>query len=372
MDGTAFDDGPLDGTPRDHLDPTQPTQTQPMHTDDSKQTQPMHSFRGPRPASPSHASPSQHLRRDALRDTPPSRETPSRETQPSRRASASPDADAEGYVGEYGVEYGVDENEGEAMASEDLASVSSKLGFALYKLGERLYACVDADHGEKRAAMHSPKTKGTLRPAVHISETCLESVRARLRAAQHGKAGALARRLLEAVRMERGDTDEDDYEGDRRAPRDDLREAVSAALDAAQRTWIRRRRDLSEKPISRNPRNWRTDALHAHRPCSRSGCDFCSTKAKVEAAQQAQLGMIQDAGPKEYWSTISATSQPALEALESRARSDAKMEMHVWRILLLVRSHDRSNGLRLYRAESLRKLLDLRLYEVLLRVLFSH
>jgi len=117
----------------------------------------------------------------------------------------------------------------------------------------------------------------------------------------------------------------------------------------------------------------RFGAQHIHPSrCSRSGCDFCSTKAKVEAAQQAQLGMIQDAGPKEYWSTISATSQPALEALESRARSDAKMEMHVWRILLLVRSHDRSNGLRLYRAESLRKLLDLRLYEVLLRVLFSH
>lgn len=46
--------------------------------------------------------------------------------------------------------------------------------------------------------------------------------------------------------------------------------------------------------------------------------------------------------------------------------SEEEVEQHLWRLVLLVRCQDRQRGLRLQRHEPQRKLLDLRLYELLL------
>ena len=46
--------------------------------------------------------------------------------------------------------------------------------------------------------------------------------------------------------------------------------------------------------------------------------------------------------------------------------NEDEVEQHIWKLVLLVRCQDRNRGLRLQRHESQRKLLDLRLYELIL------
>lgn len=53
--------------------------------------------------------------------------------------------------------------------------------------------------------------------------------------------------------------------------------------------------------------------------------------------------------------------------------NEDEVEQHMWKLVLLVRCQDRTRGLRLQRHESQRKLLDLRLYELILlsmRIMF--
>jgi len=70
------------------------------------------------------------------------------------------------------------------------------------------------------------------------------------------------------------------------------------------------------------------------------------------------------AGPREFWSTVS----PSISYHEEQGGEvdEAEVEQHMWRLVLLVRCQDRGRGLRLQRHESQRKLLDLRLYELIL------
>ncbi|GMI45105.1 hypothetical protein TrCOL_g6561 [Triparma columacea] len=70
------------------------------------------------------------------------------------------------------------------------------------------------------------------------------------------------------------------------------------------------------------------------------------------------------AGPREFWSTVS----PSISYHEEQGGevSEGEVEQHMWRLVLLVRCQDRGRGLRLQRHESQRKLLDLRLYELIL------
>ena len=79
------------------------------------------------------------------------------------------------------------------------------------------------------------------------------------------------------------------------------------------------------------------------------------------------LGLRPNAGPREFWDVISKT-QDAVdtdETLEADLElSLPAIEAQMWRVVLLVRCHDRKLGLRLNRDESQRKLLDLRLYEL--------
>ena len=69
---------------------------------------------------------------------------------------------------------------------------------------------------------------------------------------------------------------------------------------------------------------------------------------------------------------ISKTSATAKERPTSPNFNVAALELQMWRIVLIVRTHDRSRGLRLCRTESQRKMLDLRLYELTIIFLRYH
>ena len=147
----------------------------------------------------------------------------------------------------------------------------------------------------------------------------------------------------------------------------ELRTLLSAVSQATRSAWTRRRRDKREAPIVPRSKRWRTDLLHRHPPCSRKGCLVCSARAKRDLEAQMALGLRPNAGPREFWDVISKT-QDAVdtdETLEADLElSLPAIEAQMWRVVLLVRCHDRKLGLRLNRDESQRKLLDLRLYEL--------
>ena len=71
--------------------------------------------------------------------------------------------------------------------------------------------------------------------------------------------------------------------------------------------------------------------------------------------------MRADNGPREFWDAVARDPEgPGSSAFDPNA-----LEARMWRIVLLVRCHDRTRGLRLAREEPQRKLLDLRLYELI-------
>ena len=93
--------------------------------------------------------------------------------------------------------------------------------------------------------------------------------------------------------------------------------------------------------------------------------------AAREGRNRLALGFLdQGAGPREFWQNVSAKRNH--ETFKPRRTAGpnpnllAKMEGHMWRLALVVRCHDRAKGLRLRRHEAQRKLLDMRLYELLL------
>mmetsp|Transcript_29172 Transcript_29172/g.85136 ORF Transcript_29172/g.85136 Transcript_29172/m.85136 type:complete len:336 (+) Transcript_29172:859-1866(+) len=75
-------------------------------------------------------------------------------------------------------------------------------------------------------------------------------------------------------------------------------------------------------------------------------------------------GSLTGAGPKEFWQNINPKKNDTFRG--KGTPSAEKLEAHMWRLVLLVRCQDRKKGLRLARHESQRKLLDMRIYELLL------
>ena len=80
----------------------------------------------------------------------------------------------------------------------------------------------------------------------------------------------------------------------------------------------------------------------------------------------AALGVVKNAGPREYWDLLAQTSTAVAELFTQSLRDVAAIELQLWHIALLVRGHDRSRGLRLGRNEPQRKMIDLRFYELIL------
>lgn len=215
---------------------------------------------------------------------------------------------------------------------------------------------------------------------MHLDVSRLEQFQRRLRAAARGRAGRrmdrLEASLAEAARSGGGprggggDSLEDDLDADDGG----VRELLGAALAASRATWTRRRRERREAPVVFKARHWRTERLHRHPPCSRTGCVYCSKRASKDLEAQMALGLRPDAGPREFWDAISKSP----DAVDTDENDDADLalalpaiEMRMWKCVLLVRCHDRALGLRLNRDESQRKLLDLRLYELLVLYLRS-
>lgn len=214
-----------------------------------------------------------------------------------------------------------------------------KLGRMVYEVGEKLYGCVDADIREWNGS----------RPPVYVDYDKLKLFRSKLRKAAAGEAGRILARCAEDCETE------------------ELGAAFEVALEATRNEWLRRRREMCEAPIiTRSRKHWRTDELYKHRPCRRTGCTLCSCRAQLFDQKQIELGAPRpDAGPKEYWNLLTRSSAAAVQALTDRTIDLAALEIEIWHIALFVRFHDRQRGLRLSRTESQRKIIDLRLYELI-------
>ena len=129
---------------------------------------------------------------------------------------------------------------------------------------------------------------------------------------------------------------------------------------------VRERRKVVKRPFHRTEKRRTNHACHA-------GCEICSSNRNVndggaegrEDERRTKLNFLDSgAGPREFWSTVS----PSITYHESQGGEIdvEQVEQHMWRLVLLVRCQDRERGLRLQRHESQRKLLDLRLYELIL------
>ena len=163
-------------------------------------------------------------------------------------------------------------------------------------------------------------------------------------------AGGRVRRCLDALdaAADASTSDDDDDAGGRAAGR--------ASYAALQACWTRHRRDRRDPPRG-SPEKRLSERLHAHAPCSRTGCVVCRRRCEDNALLQKELGVNDEAGPRELWAAV---ARPAPDFTQ------ADLEASLWRAALLVRCHDRNRGLRLNRDEAQRKLLDLRCYELLL------
>ena len=223
-----------------------------------------------------------------------------------------------------------------AEAPDAIDAAAGRLAEAAYRALERLFGVVDADYREA--------------PARRAASPLDAAALARFRRVLGAVAGGRVRRCLDALdaAADASTSDDDDDAGGRAAGR--------ASYAALQACWTRHRRDRRDPPRG-SPEKRLSERLHAHAPCSRTGCVVCRRRAADNALLQKELGVNDEAGPRELWAAV---ARPAPDFTQ------ADLEASLWRAALLVRCHDRSRGLRLNRDEAQRKLLDLRCYELLL------
>ena len=89
-----------------------------------------------------------------------------------------------------------------------------------------------------------------------------------------------------------------------------------------------------------------------------------------ESERRNKLNFLDSgAGPREFWATVSPSVSCLDGEEDSELVNEEQVEQHMWRLVLLVRCQDRERGLRLKRNESQRKLLDMRLYGLILCVM---
>ncbi|GMI09899.1 hypothetical protein TrLO_g15289 [Triparma laevis f. longispina] len=167
-------------------------------------------------------------------------------------------------------------------------------------------------------------------------------------------------------------------------PSDVLRHRMHGLLEDVKLTWEDERRD-PEKALagsllreqfddaagnrSKKQPFHRTEKRRLEHTCH-SGCAICGFNKSLDKEQRDndrrnKLQFLDSgAGPREFWSTVS----PSISYHQSQGGEvdEDEVEQHMWRLVLLVRCQDRNRGLRLQRHESQRKLLDLRLYELIL------
>ena len=223
-----------------------------------------------------------------------------------------------------------------AEAPDAVAAAAGRLAEAAYRALERLFGVVDADYREA--------------PARRAASPLDAAALARFRRVLGAVAGGRVRRCLDALdaAADASTSDDDDDAGGRAAGR--------ASYAALQACWTRHRRDRRDPPRG-SPEKRLSERLHAHAPCSRTGCVVCRRRCEDNALLQKELGVNDEAGPRELWAAV---ARPAPDFTQ------ADLEASLWRAALLVRCHDRNRGLRLSRDEAQRKLLDLRCYELLL------
>ena len=169
-------------------------------------------------------------------------------------------------------------------------------------------------------------------------------------------------------------------------PSDILRERMQGLLEDIKVVWESERRDLNKAGAGSLLHDeieqelghvviCGNSALPFHRTQRRRANHVCPGVCEVcvgdkeenakESSRRNKLNFLDSgAGPREFWSTVS----PSIEYHETKGdiANEDEVEQHMWRLILLVRCQDRSRGLRLQRHESQRKLLDLRMYELLL------
>jgi len=170
-------------------------------------------------------------------------------------------------------------------------------------------------------------------------------------------------------------------------PADILKQRMNSLLDDVKGSWERERRDPRragagsllhdelEEELGFNP-SGSSNSLPFHRTQRRKMLweekekdnDIVerggSGKRQTENERRTKLNFLDSgAGPREYWSTVS----PSLDGGGGGDDlGEGEVEQHLWRLVLLIRCQDRGRGLRLQRHEPQRKLLDLRVYELVL------
>ena len=287
-----------------------------------------------------------------------------------------------------------------------MAALRGRLADELYRVGETLFASVEADFSEVALK----------RPPARITEAELLRFRRRLHTSAHGTLRWLLMIYLRAYmsmgRMLRLKQNAELAAGGAAlaanamsiaADSEVMRELLLGLLDEVRELWTRRRRVEGKPPSGYviKPPGHDLSKLGEHRQCTRKSCEVCAAKAAKARMREAELGFLHEgAGPKEFWRVVAPNRKPGGlrlsvsmlgaglkaqgEAALTKARVEPRLdqiEMQLWRIALLVRCHDRAKGLRLRRHEPQRKLLDLRLCvprlflllscPLLLRVFFS-
>uniref|UniRef100_A0A7R9UDJ3 Uncharacterized protein n=1 Tax=Pinguiococcus pyrenoidosus TaxID=172671 RepID=A0A7R9UDJ3_9STRA len=168
-----------------------------------------------------------------------------------------------------------------------------------------------------------------------------------------------------------------------------LEERLDPVLEDAKLVWHNRRCSIADLDHQTAPRA-RSKSAGRARPARRSQaakrrrsesesrkwkqqmrCPVCISNPKAtgiadhrasEAANASGNFLDTGAGPREFWMAITPP-------LKIRSFSLAELEQMMWRLVLLVRCQDREKGLKLFRAEAMRRLLDSRLAEYVLVML---
>ena len=188
-----------------------------------------------------------------------------------------------------------------AEAPDAVAAAAGRLAEAAYRALERLFGVVDADYRE------APARRARRRPSTPRRSRASGACWGPSRAAASG--GASTRSTPPPTR-----------------PRQMMMMTPAAARPGARATprfacWTRHRRDRRDPPRG-SPEKRLSERLHAHPPCSRTGCVVCRRRCEDNALLQKELGVNDEAGPRELWAAV---ARPAPDFTQ------ADLEASLWR-----------------------------------------
>ncbi|CAM9600055.1 unnamed protein product [Laminaria digitata] len=292
------------------------------------------------------------------------------------------------------------------------------VGEELYAVGERLLRCVEADHREIHGRPYCPVSltgaerdqfracfedavQGPLRHAVVAFLQTQESCRAM--AVERGREQGQARRVMnggggrkEGGRRSGGDS-VSEFNGasavsrgmknarlvaghNHRERNSDISSLVTGPLSTpAEKAWAARvLRDRlvglledADEVWGTRRQPWRTlrAGIAARGPRSRTaatskrgGANPMRKEADRSPSSRRMCSLDSGAGPRKLWEAVVGP-----RFIEAGWKIDAKaLERSLWDLAILVRNQDRGQKVALRRCERLRRVLDLRIYEVLL------